>query len=265
MPKINIDINPIEEHMVKCIYENCNKQASFGEVFGQSQYCRAHKLPSMTDCRHRRCEMCDTQATYGVTTLDRDRTRCYFHRDPTMVSSKFGTCRTYQCQSRSTSRHSEYCYRCEILLSRILTEEDNISKTEYTIACYLTDYFPDLFLHWDKKILDKYKYRPDFYFDLTDYLIIVELDEHQHKNTCKYNPEKEMERINCIHTVSGLPMYIVRINPSKYIRGGVSMNPDLYDRLPVLRKTIQDCIQRGCPTGVETILLFFNSDHVDTP
>ena len=58
------------------------------------------------------------------------------------------------------------------------------------------------------------KRRPDFMFDLGGWVVIVEVDEHQHKTNA---PECEQRRMTEIFATVGRPVVFIRFNPDDYV------------------------------------------------
>lgn len=87
----------------------------------------------------------------------------------------------------------------------------------------------------------KSKYRPDFVIEKESFNIIVEVDEHQHKNYCKI---KEVERMEQIYNDFGCKNTIfLRYNPDHCIK-----NTPIKIREEILIntiKTITDCSAHG--------------------
>src|SRR5438874_11490839 len=93
-------------------------------------------------------------------------------------------------------------------------------KESYVIN-YITEYFPQYKwiinkkINLDEHIQGEYKPEPDILLELDDIVIIIEIDENQHKY---YNGSKENERTKqLVRRAHNKKIYIIRFNPDKYI------------------------------------------------
>ncbi len=71
----------------------------------------------------------------------------------------------------------------------------------------------DIKISWNKQLTDT-TLRPDISFVLCDSLVIIEVDEHQHKKG--YDTAKEELRALKLGQVQNQFTYIVRVNPDRY-------------------------------------------------
>jgi len=97
------------------------------------------------------------------------------------------------------------------------------------------------------------RYRPDFLFDLPDYILILEVDERMHRS---YKQEDEEERMQLIRDEIQLhynkDTKFIRLNPSKYKVDDKWKNP----RIPTRMKVAADYINGNIST--DTVYLYYS-------
>jgi hypothetical protein len=113
--------------------------------------------------------------------------------------------------------------------------------------------------NYSDKIVDSScgKERPDRVFDLTDKIIILECDEHQHKH---YNIECERIRmINLGQMYGGTPVYFIRFNPDYYISDKKDEEFNISKRYEYLKCLLNDIIncKMTLPTSLVSVIYLF--------
>lgn len=97
------------------------------------------------------------------------------------------------------------------------------------------------------------RYRPDFLFDLQDYVLILEVDERMHRN---YKQSDEQERMQTIREEIqlhyGKDTKFIRLNPSKYKVREQWKNPRINTRM----KRVAELINGTVSTDV--VYLYYN-------
>ena len=163
---------------------------------------------------------------------------------------------------------NEYCRYCFVNLF----PDDKLSinyKTKEKIVCkYIISQFKQFDIICDKKIIDSCSLRrPDILIDFGNYLIIIEVDENQHK---KYNTTCEDIRLNEIYESCNFrPIILIRFNPDSYIckekkifspfiknKNGyleIADKQEWESRLKILKKEIQNQIKNFENDSVFTI------------
>ena len=68
------------------------------------------------------------------------------------------------------------------------------------------------------------KERPDRIYDLSDKILIIECDEHQHRDrACDC---EQMRMVNIAQSFGGIPVYFIRFNPDYYEPDNENKNPE---------------------------------------
>ena len=171
----------------KCKKKGCNKQSSYN-VPEETRpiLCKEHKLNRMIDVvnRNKNCqhEACRKRASFNV--AGEKAMFCDDHKKKNMVDVHHKMCKNITCNKRaSKSYYKGYCQTCysiqypneyyahlarvkEILLTKRI--QDNYPKYDFILNKYITT-------------KTKKRYRPDMLLELKNRILIIEIDENQHK------------------------------------------------------------------------------------
>ena len=136
-----------------------------------------------------------------------------------MIDIKHKLCKSSWCDTRVTSKYEGHCLYCYINLFPDKQISRNYKTKEKTINDYINDKFKDIDITADKRIYDGCsRRRPDIFIDIGYQIIIVEIDENQHKN---YDCSCENKRIMEISKdVGHRPIIFIRFNPDNYEKNG---------------------------------------------
>ena len=105
------------------------------------------------------------------------------------------------------------------------------------------------------------KYRPDFVWDLNFRVIILEVDEHQHKYG-NYELRCELVRVSrIVEGFGGIPVHILRYNPDAFKINGVNRRTKLDERLSLLLVKLREAHNRSdFNNRIVVEHLFFDQD-----
>ena len=163
-------------------------------------------------------EGCQKQPCYNVEGESK-ALYCSGHKKDGMVNVISKTCKNEWCHLlvKANSRNEGYCLNCCIHEFPDKKVFRNYKTKECAVAEYIKTEFSDV--DW---IIDKVvnggcsKRRPDLLLDMGYQVIIVEVDEHQHK---PYDTTCDIARINDLFTdVGDRPIILIRFNPDKYVK-----------------------------------------------
>jgi hypothetical protein len=150
-----------------------------------------------------------------------------------------------------------------------------LTKERATVS-YIISQFPEYKWVYNRQIYDGVSgMKPDLLLDMGDFLIIVEVDEHQHK---KYGLPCEENRMHDILIDNKLrPTIFIRFNTDDYIdknnnkikspwiyyRQTIKIGDGEYDlewnhRLNILCEQIKHCIENKTDKLIEVIQLFYD-------
>ena len=208
--------NMIDIHNKRCIFKDCKIRPTFNyENEKLALYCFEHKLENMIDIKSKRCifKDCKIQPTFNYEN-EKIGLYCFKHKLENMIDIKHKKC--IQCNLiRLSKKYNNYCVRCFIYLF----PENNITRQYKTKEKFISDdiniHFNNIFIN-DKQVPNScnIKRRPDLYTICDNFVLIIEIDENQHKN---YDNTCEISRINELSIVfNHKQIRILRINCDKY-------------------------------------------------
>lgn len=194
-----------------CHYKDCNKRATFNNPGQKAKFCVSHKEDGMIDVKTRRCEYedCMTVPVFNLPGTKRG-IFCFEHKKNGMDDVRNPRCKTPMCNV-ILPYYKDYCARCS---AHLFPDQPSRFKTrEIKLKEYLTAEYPDKTIIHDKRV-ECHLYRPDFVFDMGSHVIVIELDENQHKT---YDTSCDNKRLMSIFQGLGSrPMVMIRFNPDKY-------------------------------------------------
>ena len=227
-----------------CTHEGCSKRPNFDKPGGKGLYCFNHKLTNMIDVKHKKCIKCMSRSYYGMP--GNPTSHCAKHRESGMIRRPNGKCKTSDCKQFALYGQNWIPQRCEIhkcMDDKNLVERECIS-CKLIMILDLTDNCEycnpntfqsarlakqnTLFSYIDQQkdlpnpqstdtIIDNGncgKERPDRVYDLGDKIIILECDEHQHRDRGCLCEQTRM--VNIGQAFGGVPVYFLRWNPDDY-------------------------------------------------
>jgi hypothetical protein len=226
-----------------CEQDGCNTRASFNVKGGKKRFCFKHKTAQMVDVINRRCiiENCETIGpSYGKP--GNKPSHCAKHREKGMIRRPNSKC--ISCKEPAIYGTNYIPKHCE---AHKQEDEQNLVEQECT-SCHLTmvldkdnkcEYCnPEAFqtsrLAKQNALMDYLdarklkgsstdtiidnglcgKERPDRIYELPDKILILECDEHQHRDrqcSCE-----QTRMVNIGQSFGGIPVYFIRWNPDDY-------------------------------------------------
>lgn len=230
-----------------CMSPGCKTMRYYGYPGSTAQFCFQHKLEGMEDVINKRCIKCNKQPTYGPyhsspITCSKHKQEGYINRLKAFPMCHCGEPARYgidipiRCKIHSIENDTEiaplvkciYCYAksplpendiCEDCLS-FLNDKEKRGRKESKILklienlCEDTskDEIPVKMHSHDSIISECNKYRPDIVLDNGSHMLIIEIDEHQHRNY-KCDCLRMQEIYNGF---GGIPIIFIRFNPDEY-------------------------------------------------
>jgi len=224
--------------------EECPIRASFGFFGKEIKKCYKHKLDGMINLTYDKCEECINIANYGP--LFSKKKHCHKHKLSNEFKNTWPICNKEECSEKAlyTDDGTNYPVRCETHKKdtdiNIVEKECNkcgltFFLNEKTGLCNDCNDFEIKKVHKAKETAtieflktsgvkfmseDKIpeggcsKYHPDAVIDYLYFILIIEIDEHQHSS---YSYECEMTRmIQLQQDYGGIPIIFVRFNPDNY-------------------------------------------------
>ncbi len=246
--------NMIDIKSKKCEFENCKKQPSYNyENKLNAKYCKLHKLENMIDIKHNKCifkecktrphfnyknelnaiycknhklqnminitsktcifDSCKVQSIFNYENK-KNGIYCTIHKLENMIDVKNKKCLTNLCDVQIKKKYNGYCLRCFIHTF----PDAKIIRDYGTREAKVTNFIKEEFKIISNKSIQGgcSQNRPDIFIDCLTHSVIIEIDEHQHKNK-SYTPECEIQRINNLFTdLADRPIIFIRFNPDSY-------------------------------------------------
>jgi hypothetical protein len=161
----------------KCTEKGCDSLAGFGHSGQNAEYCSKHKKTGMVDVKHKMCILCNlTQARI---------------------------------------KYSWYCLRCFIYTFPNQKISRNFKIKETHVTDFIKENLRNLDWSFDTIPGGCSKRRPDCFVDCFTHVVIVEIDENQHKD---YDESCENKRIMQLYEdFSKRSVVFIRFNPDTYI------------------------------------------------
>ncbi len=201
-----------------CKEINCNVQPRFNYPNEKNAlYCNTHKLNGMQNIISKKCENdeCNILACYNIKGEKKPK-YCKLHKSYEMVDIVTKTCKSEWCDVRANKKFKNYCCRCYVFLFPNEPISKNFKTKEKSVTDFLQEKFPNLNWFFDKLAPNAIsKRRPDAVVDLGSKILIVEIDENQHKNYDCVCENKRLMEISVDYQHK--PIIFIRFNPDQYI------------------------------------------------
>jgi hypothetical protein len=267
----------------KCAYNDCTKRPHYNHPYEKiGLYCLDHKLDGMISILNKSCQepKCKQTATHGI--LNGKKQYCADHKKENMVNldieNKCISCNNeYEfiiddkkyCLEHCPNKDYEIKIKKKCKICDIEQNSDYIckdcaklaNKKEWAIVRHIRKYIDTPFSHnSSKQINECSNKRPDVFFELAKHVVIVEIDENQHKS---YSEICECARINqIVSSIGGKSVIFIRYNPDKIKHKNKLIEYNQKDKLELLINTIKHELSADYnKICVKMIQLFFDDDN----
>lgn len=167
-------------------------------------------------------------------------------------NKKFDIVQKKKCMYCDIEEESTYvCSDCKAIKN----------KKEYAIVRYLKTKIKEDFKYNSSKVLNGCsRKRPDIFFEFAMHVVIVDIDESQHRF---YNEICECARLNeIVNGVGGKSVIFIRYNPDSITNNKRKIEIPQAKRLELLVKTINEEINKKYDTLIiKLIQLFYNDNY----
>jgi hypothetical protein len=259
----------------KCKFINCDVIPVYNYPNEKNGlYCNAHKLENMVDVKSPRCGFkdCYKRPLYNKIG-EKKGLFCLEHKETYMVDVYNLRCKLCNLFIENRTKYEHYCINCYIHLYPDNKISKNFRTKERAVADYIRENFKEIDWFFDKKIEDGCsKRRPDIMCDLGKHILIVEIDEFQHK---KYEEICENKRyMEISKDFEHRPIIFIRFNPDKYIKDNTTISScwkedkkghliiskvkEWNERLEFLKININIWNEKSTEKTLEIINLFFD-------
>ena len=227
--------NMIDVISKRCRDKNCQKIPYFNDPEEKKGiYCNEHKQPSMVDVKHKKCQdkNCNKIPSFNIPGK-KDGVYCKTHAKNGMINVRDKRCITDGCQTivhtDISKKYGGFCHTCAVF-NGIANVPKNIRVKERAVIEFLNESFSEnLTLTFDKQTACSRK-RPDMYIDFGNFILVVEVDENQHR---QYDSSCERRRVMEIQgsfgegiviedgpdkfeNITCRPIVFIRFNPDNY-------------------------------------------------
>ena len=193
----------------KCDQPDCGLLASYGIPGGKLSRCARHRSAGMLTRPRARCVVCRKPAIFGTSFV---ATHCEAHREPddeNLMERQCISCNLVMVLD--SSNRCEYCNPERFKTVRLAKQN---ALMEYLNRKNLRGNSTDVVIEHGQCGRE----RPDRVFELDDKIIILECDEHQHRDRQVSCEQSRM--INISQAYGGMPVYFIRWNPDNYTSVG---------------------------------------------
>lgn len=238
-----------------CKIKNCTTRSSQGYLFSSPTRCAKHRLPNMLPMNMIKplCEKC-TNSAYWCLKGERYPTVCEDHaklsthtnivekecegcKTPSIIPKDQNLCS--MCSGEDTIKDTKHAK--EIRVGEVL-KTNNIKITSH-------DLIPEFACS---------KKRPDYVIDLGYQIIIIEIDEDQHKHNDKLCEITRMVQI--YQDFGGAPVAFIRYNPDNYINHLGEKQPGKREN-PIREKRLISLIKKLSVKPTESTTLPYLSGY----
>jgi hypothetical protein len=201
-----------------CRHEGCNT-IPYYNIAGSSVgiYCAIHKTAEMINVVSKTCqhEMCNKQPVFNIVGSSVG-IYCVAHKTADMVDVVNKTCKSEWCSTRvNNNKYDGYCLFCYMHLFPDKPVSRNYKTKEYAVVEHIKTQFCEYQWVADRVVSGGCsRRRPDLMLDLLTQVIIVEIDENQHRDyDCSCQNKRIME---LSQDMDHRPIVFIRFNPDEY-------------------------------------------------
>lgn len=194
---------------------------------------------------------------------------CQKHKKEDMFNVIDNTCQSEWCDTIvkvNNKKYDGYCLYCYINLFPDKPVSRNYKTKEFAVVEFVKTKFPHVDWIADKIINGGCsKKRPDLLLDLGYQILIIEIDENQHK-TSNYDCSCENKRIMELSTDMGhRPIVFIRFNPDTYIKDGKKITScwGINEKgICIIKKSKTKEWKNRLNTLEQQIIYWLNSDNI---
>jgi len=226
----------------------CGKIPNFnepGEKFGIC--CKDCKTDTMINVVAKLCISCGKcQPIFNEPDQIRKPKYCFSCKTNTMVNVVNKTCKSEHCSTRANDKYKGYCCFCftHLFPEDPLTFQAQCKTKEIAVRDYINMNFEGFIC--DKQLQTggcdcTVRRRPDLRILINETLLVIEVDENQHKS---YSEMHEETRYNDLYMAYSGKWIYIRFNPDKFKKNNTNVNPSIAKRLPKLKEEIEKQFRR---------------------
>jgi hypothetical protein len=248
----------------KCIEKGCRKRAYYAQSASIPQYCANHKKIGMFSEPRKKCQIdnCVEMAIFGITKPE----HCEKHKKEDDYNFAEREC--IKCKNIDILNRNGICINFCSLEEKDRLMKKYVKKHEESIGLLLKAEI-DLNLTYRDQIIEQScsKKRPDFVYHCGTHILIIEVDEDQHKSyrCTAYGDNKEgrikgeqIRMFEIAQSFDGLPVIFLRYNPDNFKLDGKIQKYPTSKRHDLLIKWVRMCIRSKYSKGFTVKYLFYD-------
>jgi hypothetical protein len=189
---------------------------------------------------------------------------CASCKTDTMEDKTHKRCKSENCPTLANPKYKGYCGYCftHLFPNDPLTFQTRCKTKELAVRDYINMNFQGFI--YDKQLQTggcdcTTRRQPDLRILINETLLVIEVDENQHKS---YSEMDEEIRYNDLYMAHSGKWIYIRFNPDKFKKNNKNVNPTLSRRLPVLKDEIEKQFRRIQNSEnkelVERVYLYFD-------
>ena len=237
------------------------------------QFCTRHKQDGMSPKPRKKCEEdCNDIAQYGIMTP----LHCERHRQKDEICLVERKCTNPECLNNNgvdILDSNGYCVNfCSNMKQYEIFKKHQKKKEEFVSNILLLNIMLPFYLRDERADNGCSTSKPDFVYHLGTHIVIVEVDEGQHKGytNCGKTKEEKNKRerarmFNHSNEYDHLPVIWIRYNPDNFRVDGKLVKVSDKVRHTTLVKWVQKCINFTDSKGILLKYLFYDGyNEADT-
>ena len=215
----------------KCEFEGCDTQCTYGRPGHQKSHCFQHREKGMIRRSNAKCksEKCREMAIWGINWTP---SHCEMHRtenELNLVEQPCSSCNLMYVLD--AEKKCENCNPASFETARLAKQNALMAYLDFRgLPGNSTD------ITIDNGICGRE--RPDRVYELPGKIIVLECDEHQHRERNCVCEQTRM--VNISQSFGGTPVYFIRWNPDDYAPADDRKNPEY---ITVRHKLCADVIE----------------------
>uniref|UniRef100_A0A6C0KF38 Uncharacterized protein n=1 Tax=viral metagenome TaxID=1070528 RepID=A0A6C0KF38_9ZZZZ len=263
----------IDVKSIICKEKGCRKRATHAFVGVTKEYCASHKKPGMILNSRKKCighgdDDCKNNAIYGLT----EPLHCANHAFEDEYDLSENQCKN--CKKIDVLNKNGLCVNFCSLEERDLIMKKHVKKREEFINRLLDEEISTKPYSKDE-VIDRNcsKKRPDRVYHLGSHVVILEVDENQHKSykCTAYGDTKEgrlkgeaIRMFEIFQSFDGVPCIFIRYNPDNFTnKDGKNVKITQSKRHDILIRWVKRCMRMVDTSGLIVKYLFYDG-HDDT-
>ena len=224
----------------KCIHifddnTKCNITANYnypGEC--KPLYCNTHKLDDMIANHKPKCAyidpnglQCEIYPSYNYKN-ENTRLYCSTHKLKNMIdiANLSKKCIKENCfrqvSSITKKKYNGFCFVCYINNNPNIKNIKNFRIKENKICDFIKENYLNLDFIYDKACINRK--RPDILLDLDNFILIIEIDENQHKYYNKIKEQNKIDEIKNFYNINNINVVFIRFNPDGYKNNNINID-----------------------------------------